>query len=89
MTSALPWVRSTSAAVLASKNEHSVVRPLSLAIFDTLIDGSMPRAFTPSAFSGFSRMPSFDPISTTKRAEASARASPSKCRTSPGLTDDR
>ena len=57
----LPRGRLVEAAVI-------VVSQASLAIFETLINGSTPSARTPSAFDGLSRMPSLEPTSTTKFA---------------------
>ena len=43
----------------------NVFSPLSLAIFPTLIEGSIPTAFIFLFFNRERRIPSFEPISTT------------------------
>ena len=49
----------------SQKKPMKVFKPLSLAIFPTLIDGSTPIALIFSFFSGFNNTPSLEPISTT------------------------
>ena len=49
-----------------SKKPTKVSKPLSFAIFPTLMDGSIPIDFTFNFLRGFNKIPSLDPISTTK-----------------------